>query len=157
MFLPYFQEFYGLIAEEREWVRLTYRSQLAEGNLAQMLKDNFRKDIVLQRTSAGIHKDDLEFTIADQPLKKFGSQGQQKTFLFALKLAQHQYLTEQKGYPPFLLLDDVCERLDEYRLQRLMVLLRNERFGQVFITDTSEERLRRFLPKGIAATFYPMS
>jgi DNA replication and repair protein RecF len=144
-FLPYFNRFHAYIAEGQEEVRLEYQSSLHTQSLAELLESNFRKDLALQRTTSGIHRDDIEFYIGGSSLKRFGSQGQQKTFLLALKLAQHQYIKEKKGFAPLLLLDDVCERLDEKRLSLLFRLIQNGGFGQVFVTDSSMARISNLL------------
>ena len=99
-------------------------------------------DRVLERTSAGIHKDDLLFTIHGMPMKKFGSQGQQKSFLIALKLAQYSFLYQQNGFKPILLLDDIFDKLDDLRITKLMQMISNHDFGQVFITDTNVSRVK---------------
>lgn len=98
----------------------------------------------------GIHKDDLIFTIANHPVKKFGSQGQQKSFLIALRLAQFDWMKKQKGFAPILLLDDIFDKLDHSRVEKLIALVTTNYFGQVFITDTDEERMR-FLLNAISA------
>jgi DNA replication and repair protein RecF len=144
-FQPWFERFHAAISGEREHVSLRYESQLSQGKLAELLPAAVRKDIALQRTTAGIHRDDLVFEIEGNPLKRFGSQGQQKTFLLALKLAQHQYTKERKGFAPLLLLDDVCERLDETRLETLFQLIAKPEFGQVFVTDSSIQRIRHYI------------
>jgi DNA replication and repair protein RecF len=144
-FQPWFERFHKLISQEREQVSLRYESQLSQNTISELLPAGLRKDVALQRTTAGIHKDDLTFEIEGSPLKKFGSQGQQKTFLLALKLAQHQYTKAMKGFAPLLLLDDVCERLDEARLETLFSLIAQSDFGQVFVTDSSVQRIGRYL------------
>jgi DNA replication and repair protein RecF len=105
------------------------------------------KDRVLERTTAGIHRDDLQFSIHQMPLKKFGSQGQQKSFLIALKLAQYSYLQQQKGFKPLLLLDDIFDKLDENRITKLMQLVSDHEFGQVFITDASTSRVEQIFSR----------
>ncbi|MCY1555255.1 DNA replication and repair protein RecF [compost metagenome] len=102
---------------------------------------NAERDKFMERTTAGIHKDDLQFTLAGMPLKRFGSQGQQKSFLIALKLAQYAYLQKFKGFKPILLLDDIFDKLDELRVRKLMEMVSHEDFGQIFITDTNKERI----------------
>jgi DNA replication and repair protein RecF len=145
-FLPYFSEYHKLICGENESVSLKYQSEMLHGQLEVLLANSRKKDLALLRTTSGPHRDDLEFMIGENALKRFGSQGQQKTFLLALKLAQHQYLKSKKGKTPILLLDDVSERLDEQRLSVLFRLIQQkDKFGQVFVTDTSEARLQSFL------------
>jgi DNA replication and repair protein RecF len=119
---------------------LSYDSQLSEGNLLNLLKSNIDKDRALQYTSVGIHKDDLNFTIAGHPIKKFGSQGQQKSFLIALKLAQFHFIKELSSTTPILLLDDIFDKLDENRVSHIVGLVKNDNFGQIFISDTHAER-----------------
>jgi DNA replication and repair protein RecF len=145
-FLPFFNNIYEEISQNKETVSLQYLSAMHTEPLARLLENCLKKDMILQRTNAGPHRDDLEFLLDGSPLKKFGSQGQQKTFLLALKLAQHQYLKAAKKITPVLLLDDVCERLDEHRLSVLFRLIKERgSFGQVFVTDTSAERVKGFL------------
>lgn len=137
-----FQEFYNLICNEKEQVRWRYISQLTDADWGALFHQNFQKDLFLQRTSCGIHRDDFEFSIHNERIKKFGSQGQQKSFSIALKLSLYQYLYEAKGHPPLLLIDDVFDKLDKNRMSRLVNILQSEKFGQIFMTDTDEERLK---------------
>lgn len=140
-FIPLFNQHYSYISAEAEQVSLTYQSQLNEQGLEQLLEQAIEKDRVLERTTVGIHKDELLFTIREMPLKKFGSQGQQKSFLIALKLAQYSYLQKSKGFKPLLLLDDIFDKLDDLRVHKLMEMVSHHDFGQIFITDTSKERV----------------
>ena len=105
-----------------------------------MFEQNIEKDRALQYTSVGIHKDDLGFEIEEHPIKKFGSQGQQKSFLIALKFAQFQFIKEQSKTTPLFLLDDIFDKLDETRVAHIVSLVNNENFGQIFISDTHAER-----------------
>lgn len=105
-----------------------------------MLTENINKDKVLQYTSAGTHKDDLSFEIDDHPIKKFGSQGQQKSFLIALKLAQFEFIKQQSNVLPILLFDDIFDKLDETRVAKIVEMINDETFGQIFISDTHPER-----------------
>lgn len=139
-FLPIFKEQYAHISEKDEQIDLSYESQLRDKSLLELLEGAVEKDRVLQYTSVGIHKDDLQFTIAGHPIKKFGSQGQQKSFLIALKLAQFHFIKEQAGTTPILLLDDIFDKLDEHRVSQIVSLVDNESFGQLFISDTHAER-----------------
>ncbi|RIV45258.1 DNA replication/repair protein RecF [Flagellimonas pelagia] len=139
-FLPIFKEQYQHISDKEEQIMLSYESQLDEGSLLELLEANMEKDRALQYTSVGIHKDDLNFTIADHPIKKFGSQGQQKSFLIALKLAQFHFIKEQASTTPILLLDDIFDKLDENRVSHIVGLVKNDNFGQIFISDTHAER-----------------
>jgi DNA replication and repair protein RecF len=142
-FTGIFDQYYSFLTEEAEKVELVYESQLLNDNFTDLLKKTTEKDRILERTTAGIHRDDLVFSIHGMPLKKFGSQGQQKSFLVALKLAQYNYLLQQKGSKPLLLLDDIFDKLDEQRITKLMQLVSQHEFGQVFITDASAGRVER--------------
>ncbi|TCK66713.1 DNA replication and repair protein RecF [Winogradskyella wandonensis] len=139
-FIPIFKERYASISNSNEVVNLSYKSDLFETNLETLLKDNLGKDRAIQYTSVGIHKDDLVFKIDEYPIKKFGSQGQQKSFLIALKLAQFDFIKQQSGVPPILLLDDIFDKLDENRVAQIISMVDNDNFGQIFISDTHAER-----------------
>ncbi|PST84202.1 DNA replication and repair protein RecF [Pedobacter yulinensis] len=142
-FIPYFDKYYAFLTGGGEAVQLGYYSQLNEASFAQLLINTADKDRALERTTTGIHKDDLLFHIhGDMQLKKFGSQGQQKSFLIALKLAQYAYLQQHKGFKPLLLLDDIFDKLDDQRIHKLMEMVSHHDFGQIFITDTGKERVR---------------
>ncbi|MDB5135295.1 MAG: replication/repair protein RecF [Mucilaginibacter sp.] len=132
-----FNKHYQFLSENAEQVDLVYESQLLQDNFASLLKKSTERDRALERTTTGIHKDELQFAIHGMPMKKFGSQGQQKSFLIALKLAQYSFLYQQKGFKPLLLLDDIFDKLDDNRVTKLMQMVSNNDFGQVFITDTS--------------------
>lgn len=139
-FIPIFQKHHQTITDSAEQVQLKYESQLFENTFANLLKNNLAKDRALQYTSVGIHKDDLSFEIDGFPIKKFGSQGQQKSFLIALKLAQFEFIKEKSGVLPILLFDDIFDKLDETRVQKIVSMVNNDVFGQIFITDTHEPR-----------------
>lgn len=139
-FIPIFKERYEAISNKNEIVNLAYKSDLFENDLNSLLKQRINKDKALQYTSVGIHKDDLSFEIETHPIKKFGSQGQQKSFLIALKLAQFDFIKQQSGVTPLLLLDDIFDKLDERRVAQIIGLVDNENFGQLFISDTHGER-----------------
>ena len=139
-FIPIFKEQYAHISEKDEQIMLSYESHLRGKSLLALLEGAVEKDRVLQYTSVGIHKDDLQFTIAGHPIKKFGSQGQQKSFLIALKLAQFHFIKEQAGTTPILLLDDIFDKLDEHRVSQIVALVDDDTFGQLFISDTHAER-----------------
>ncbi|WP_299048629.1 DNA replication/repair protein RecF [uncultured Polaribacter sp.] len=139
-FIPIFNEKYQVISGDKEHVNLEYKSQMHNFSMEDLLKKSLEKDKILQYTSSGIHKDDLNFQIGDYPIKKFGSQGQQKSYLIALKLAQFQFIKQQSQLTPILLLDDIFDKLDENRVQQIIDLVDNEEFGQIFITDTHSER-----------------
>ncbi|HEX8377534.1 MAG TPA: DNA replication/repair protein RecF [Pedobacter sp.] len=142
-FLPVFASHYKYLSEGAEEVELIYDSQLAKEDFSILLKKAVERDRALERTTTGIHKDDLLCSIHGMPLKKFGSQGQQKSFLIALKLAQYSYLNQKKGFKPLLLLDDIFDKLDDLRITKLMQMVSHQDFGQIFITDTSSDRVKR--------------
>lgn len=144
-YLPQVIHHYKKIAEKDDKLELGYESQLAESEMKHLLKLSFSKDVALQRTSVGIHKDDLEICMNKIAFKSIASQGQKKSLLFALKLAEWDVLKNKKGFPPLLLLDDVFEKLDEQRMHNLLHWVCAENEGQVFITDTHKERLTKQL------------
>lgn len=139
-FIPIFKERYKAIAGKDEEISLSYESQLYEDSLKNLLRQAVSRDRALQYTSKGIHKDDLKFEIGGHPVKKFGSQGQQKSFLIALKLAQFDFLKARAGVTPLLLLDDIFDKLDENRVGQIVELVNKDEFGQIFISDTHPER-----------------
>ncbi|MCP4977368.1 MAG: DNA replication and repair protein RecF [Maribacter sp.] len=139
-FIPIFKEQYATISGGNEDVTISYDSKLLEDDLLSLLAKNVEKDRILQYSSVGIHKDDLNFEIAGYPIKKFGSQGQQKSFLIALKFAQFHFIKEQAKTTPILLLDDIFDKLDEKRVEQIVGMVDNENFGQIFISDTHAER-----------------
>ena len=137
---PIVQYFYEIISGGKEVVNVGYESHLLEANYEQLLKENIEKDRQVTYTSKGIHKDDLLFEMNGHLIKKMGSQGQQKSFLIALKLAQINRIKELTGKSPILLLDDIFDKLDDKRVSQLIELVNKEKFGQMFITDTHKER-----------------
>ncbi|PKQ44746.1 DNA replication/repair protein RecF [Confluentibacter flavum] len=139
-FIPVFKSRYKVISNDKEFVELVYESDLFDNDLNTLLQNNINKDKALQYTNVGIHKDDLSFNIKEHPIKKFGSQGQQKSFLIALKLAQFDFIKAQSGVNPILLLDDIFDKLDENRVAQIIKLVNDEHFGQLFISDTHAER-----------------
>ncbi len=139
-FTPWFQKLHTQISGNKETVSLSYTSTCNE-NLAEQFTDSRHKDKLSARTNIGIHKDDLEFSIDGHTIKRFGSQGQQKTFLIALKLAQSFFIEQATGNKPFLLLDDIFDKLDSSRVANLMKLVSEGNFGQIFITDTDKNRV----------------
>ncbi|MGZ3778377.1 MAG: DNA replication/repair protein RecF, partial [Mucilaginibacter sp.] len=141
-FTEIFNKHYQFLSGNAEQVGLVYESQLLQDDFASLLKKSTEKDRALERTTTGIHRDEMQFAIHGMPMKKFGSQGQQKSFLIALKLAQYSYLYRQKGFKPLLLLDDIFDKLDDKRITKLMQMVSNHDFGQVFITDTSKEKVK---------------
>ena len=142
---PIVAEYYKILSGDRETVWLDYESDLLEGSLSELLLDSRQKDCILGYTTVGVQRDDINFTIGDVPLRKYGSQGQQKSFIIALKLAQYQIIAEQTGKTPILLLDDVFDKLDESRVAELISLVSGNTFGQIVITDCSHERMERLL------------
>jgi len=139
-FIPIFNQFYQDITNAAEKVQLVYQSDLFEKDTLSLLEQNITKDRAIQYTSVGVHKDDLSFEIDGYPIKKFGSQGQQKSFLIALKLAQFDFVKKQSGEKPILLFDDIFDKLDEFRVSKIIELVNNDEFGQLFISDTHPER-----------------
>jgi DNA replication and repair protein RecF len=140
-FIPLFQHYYQWISSNQEVVTMSYESSLNDTTLDQLLKDAFPKDSRVQYTSVGTHRDDVGFLIEGQPIKKFGSQGQQKSFLIALRLAQFDWLKNRLSIAPVLLLDDIFDKLDNFRVAQLMSLVSQNTFGQVLVTDTDEIRV----------------
>lgn len=138
---PKFQAYYRSISGNRENVSITYKTDLHHTPFASLLEESREKDKILQRTTKGVHRDDLIFTIDGQPAKKFGSQGQQKSFLIALKLAQYDVMLDHHQAAPLLLLDDIFDKLDEERVQNLLQCINKNQFGQIFLTDTSRQRV----------------
>lgn len=139
-FIPIFNKYHQDITNSAETVQLVYQSDLFEKDTLTLLEENLSKDRALQYTSVGVHKDDLSFEIDNYPIKKFGSQGQQKSFLIALKLAQFDFVKKQSGEKPILLFDDIFDKLDEFRVSKIIEMVNNEEFGQLFISDTHPER-----------------
>ncbi len=140
-FVPIFQKYFDFISEGKENVSIEYESHLHDSEPGALLSSTLDKDLALRYTTAGIHKDDLKLSIFEYPIKKFGSQGQQKSFVIAIKLAQFEYTKEEKGYKPILLFDDIFDKLDDHRVQQLIKLVSENNFGQVFITDTQRSRI----------------
>ncbi len=158
-FVPIFADLYKTIAEVEELPRLTYRSQLFDRELGEALRRTRQRDLILGWTSQGIHKDELEMQLGEYPLRRVGSQGQQKTYLIALKLAQALYLSMDQpslaDNRPILLLDDIFDKLDASRVARIIELVRSERFGQIFLTDTDRQHLTDIIkPFGSSKVFY---
>ncbi|MCK5781486.1 MAG: DNA replication/repair protein RecF [Flavobacteriales bacterium] len=145
--LPTFLDRYNSISENKELVSIEYKSGLENSSLLDLLRQGRERDRASQYTNIGIHKDDLIFNIGDFPIKKFGSQGQQKTFLISLKLAQFEYLKRLKNNTPILLLDDIFDKLDESRVEQIVRLVNQHYFGQIFISDTHPERTENIIKK----------
>lgn len=139
-FQPLFQNRYQAIGGKNEKVAIKYQSKMDEKPLDELLAASLEKDRILQYTSVGPHKDDLLFSLGDLPIKKFGSQGQQKTYLVALKLAQFDMIRNQMNLPPILLLDDIFDKLDDRRVMQIINLVNDDTFGQLFVTDTNKVR-----------------
>lgn len=142
-FIPIFRKRYATISNEKEQVDIVYNSQLEQKSFAELLEENLQKDMALQYTSVGTHKDDLSFEIEGHPVKKFGSQGQQKSFLIALKLAQFDFIKELNKVNPILLLDDIFDKLDENRVAHIVDLVSTNQLGQLFISDTHADRTEK--------------
>ncbi len=143
--IPIFQNYYTRISGNKEQVQLIYESQLYEDEYRKLLKDALEKDRMVQYTTVGIHKDDLVLTLEKYPIKKAGSQGQQKTYLVSLKLAQFDFIKQISGFKPILLLDDIFDKFDKQRVRQIIELVAENHFGQIFITDTSRDRLEEIL------------
>ncbi|MBK9526580.1 MAG: DNA replication/repair protein RecF [Bacteroidetes bacterium] len=141
--IPIFKRYYEFISGGKEEIDVRYESQLNDADFKQVLEQAQGKDRALQYTSVGIHKDDLAFLIHKAPVKRFASQGQQKSFLIALKLAQFDFISAVKGIKPILLLDDIFDKLDDQRVARLMELVSKDNFGQLLISDTHPERIQK--------------
>jgi DNA replication and repair protein RecF len=144
-YLPLLKEYYAIISDNQEAVSITYETHCLEENFPNDFLRNAQRDFILKRTNMGIHKDDFAFEISGYPIKKFGSQGQQKSFVIALKLAQFQIFLTHKKTKPVLLLDDIFDKLDDNRIEKLMKLVADHRFGQLFITDARPERSKAIL------------
>ena len=143
--IPLFNDFYKGICAGREICSIDYESKLEFQNMEDLLQEHIQKDRILGRTSQGIHKDDLTFLINGEPLKNFASQGQLKSFVLALKLAQYKIVEQSTGKKPMILLDDIFDKLDAFRVSQLMNVLKENNFGQIFITDTQEARINKAL------------
>ncbi len=142
---PIVADYYRTISGDREQVELSYRSELNDKSFPEMLLESRQRDMLSQFTTAGVHRDDITMGIGGYPLRKYGSQGQQKSFLIALKLAQHTILAEMTGERPILLLDDLFDKLDTSRLEALISLVNGGRFGQILISDCNRHRLTSIL------------
>jgi len=144
---PIFQKYFEMISQGKEKVSLVYQTAMSGKSLAELLKENRSVDIATRYTNFGVHKDDLELGMSGLPIKKLGSQGQQKTYLVAMKLAQFEYIGELCGQKPILLLDDIFDKLDQSRVEQIVNLVAQNNFGQIFITDTSPDRIKSVLEK----------
>lgn len=153
-FEPYFQEVYKVISGSAEAPALRYISQLQDRELREAYIRTRQRDLILGWTSQGPHKDDLDMRLGDYPLKQVGSQGQQRTFVLAMKLAQALYLADSTGEAPILLLDDIFDRLDSERVERIVAMVQGEQFGQIFITDTDRQHLTDIIQPGPDAKIF---
>ena len=142
-FNPLFEEYYQYLSGGRENVEIIYESQLNSKPLGELLTESIEKDRAIRYTSCGVHKDDLLFLIDGYQVKKFGSQGQQKSFVVAIKLAQFEYTRKIKKFKPILLFDDIFDKLDDGRVEQIIHLVNQDNFGQIFITDTQRQRIER--------------
>jgi len=146
-FMPLFGEYYRLVSGGRESAGMEYDSRLRGDRFENLLKEALYNDRAARFSTVGIHKDDLLLFIDGHPVKKFGSQGQQKSFVIAMRLAQFDYIRRSKGMKPILLLDDIFDKLDDNRVEQLVKMVSNDDFGQVFITDTQHARVKALLGK----------
>lgn len=146
-FIPIFQSFYSFISQDKEQVALMYESHAREASLLEVLKESRLRDKIMGFSLRGIHKDELNMLLGDFPIKREGSQGQNKTYLVALKLAQFDFLKRTGTAVPLLLLDDIFDKLDASRVEQIVKLVAGDSFGQIFITDTNREHLDRILYK----------
>lgn len=146
-FIPIFQSFYSFISQDKEQVGLTYNSHARDASLLEVIKESRVRDRIMGFSLHGIHKDELNMLLGDFPIKREGSQGQNKTYLVALKLAQFDFLKRTGTAVPLLLLDDIFDKLDAARVEQIIKLVAGDSFGQIFITDTNREHLDRILHK----------
>ncbi len=151
-FIPTFQYYYNFICQSNETVELKYESPLDEGNLVDLLKHKRERDKILGYTTAGVHRDDLDMRMDDYSIKKVGSQGQNKTYVVAMKLAQFDFLKKAGSTTPILLLDDIFDKLDSTRVEQIVKLVSEDNFGQIFITDTNRDHLDEIL-KGLNSDY----
>lgn len=140
-FIPVFQEFYRFISSDHEQVGIRYESDASDGDLRLLLQQSRMRDRILGHSTKGIHRDDLLLSLGEYPMKRIASQGQSKTFLIALKLAQFDFLKQTGHTDPILLLDDIFDKLDALRVEKIIQLVSGTRFGQIFITDTNRKYL----------------
>lgn len=144
---PIVEELYETISGGKETIAISYKSDLFEGTMAELLAKSREKDFVMGFTTVGLQRDDIKMTISDVPIRRFGSQGQQKSLLLALKLAEALLIANEKNIKPILLLDDIFDRLDPYRVENLLELVDQNRFGQIFITDCDTDKVVSILSK----------
>lgn len=144
---PLVAHYYRILSDDREQIELSYRSELNESSFAELLKSSRERDWINQYSTSGIHRDDMRMKIGGYPLRKYGSQGQQKSFLVALKLAQYTIVSQSRGEQPILLLDDLFDKLDMQRVEKLIGLVSSSDFGQIFITDCNKVRVQTILER----------
>jgi DNA replication and repair protein RecF len=145
--IPVFQQYYSFISGENEKVGLIHSSSLYNDSFENLLEQSLSSDRAAQYSTVGIHRDDLIFNIDRWPIKRLGSQGQNKTYLVALKLAQYKFIKDISGMKPILLMDDIFDKLDRHRVEQIVKLIATEEFGQIFITDTNREHLDNIIKK----------
>lgn len=154
-FIPIFQQFYAFIADGNEQISLSYLSQYDKYDVKQHIRETRDRDLILGYSTCGIHKDELEMLLDGYPIKRVGSQGQNKTYLISLKLAQFNFLKQIHKIPPILLLDDIFDKLDSKRVKKIIELVSGDSFGQIFITDTNRQHLDEILSQfGQEATIF---
>ncbi|RLD88533.1 MAG: DNA replication and repair protein RecF [Bacteroidetes bacterium] len=146
-FNPLFNDYYHYLSGGKETVKIDYEAQMHREDLTGLLQSSVEKDRAVRYTTCGIHKDDLVFTIDGYPVKKYGSQGQQKSFVIAVKLAQFEYTRRIKRFKPILLFDDIFDKLDDTRVESIINLVSENNFGQIFITDTQKQRIEKIFRK----------
>lgn len=151
--LPVFKQIYQTIFHGNETVNILYKSDLDEMDFEAMVQQSLLQDIAVQRTTKGIHTDDCLFELNTYPLKKIGSQGQQKTFLLSLKLAQYLLMKEKLGFSPVLLLDDIFDKLDSNRIQHIIRLVSSDEYGQVFFSDTEKHRMKKLFDENSVTSY----
>ena len=139
--LPVVQEYYRLLSGDSESVCIEYESELSKASLDQLLEASYERDCAMKYTTSGIQRDDFIFTMNGHPIRRYGSQGQQKSFLVALKFAQYEIMKRNYGFAPVLLLDDVFDKLDMNRISNLLQMVASNEFGQIFITDSNKVRM----------------
>jgi DNA replication and repair protein RecF len=137
---PIFQEYYTLLSPKDERTNIEYETKVLADDYEQLFKESYSKDLILQRTNKGVHKDDFRFILNSEPIKLHGSQGQQKTFVIALKLAQYELLKDCTNHTPILLMDDIFDKLDDVRIEKLIALVQKRIHGQLFISDARPDR-----------------
>jgi DNA replication and repair protein RecF len=142
---------YNHLAQKNDQIDIQYQSMLDQDSFENLLSNSFKKDSIVLRTSAGVHKDDLVITIQGQSFKQEASQGQRKSLLFALRFAEWECIKKSKGFSPILLMDDIFEKLDEQRMIQLLDWVSHYTDGQVFITDTHKERVDSLLGKYLSS------